>query len=85
MKYYSYRNIVVAMENDTHYKAIVSKVRIVTNMSYIMIEDIRQVDVDDYIKYLEDSKIDLQRLLDNKSSVIARLRMDLTEDVSLPF
>lgn len=85
MKYYQYRNIVIKSYDISNYKTIVSQIRNKVDISYIMIEDIKEVDIDDYIEYLENSKIELQELLDNKSEIIKRLRKDLKEEDSFAF
>ena len=57
MKYYQYRNTVIECHDDIKWQEIVLKMRSVVNKDTfhpinIMIEDIEEVDYDDYIESL---------------------------------
>jgi hypothetical protein len=56
MKYYSFRNVVIKCTDDTNWKDVVYKMRSVVNWNTfhpvtIMIEDIKQVEKEDYLEY----------------------------------
>jgi hypothetical protein len=56
MKYYSFRNVVIKCTDDTNWKDVVHKMRSVVNWNTfhpvtIMIEDIKQVEKEDYLEY----------------------------------
>lgn len=56
MKYYSFRNVVIKCTDDTNWKDVVYKMRSVVNRNTfhpitIMIEDIKQVEEEDYLEY----------------------------------
>lgn len=56
MKYYSFRSFVIKCTDDTNWRDVVYKMRSVVNRDTfhpitIMIEDIKQVEEEDYLNY----------------------------------
>jgi hypothetical protein len=54
MKYYSYGDRVMAFENEVHWKHIVSYARFMLDDNSIMIEDLEQCSIEDYVAYIEE-------------------------------
>ena len=53
MKYYSYGDVVMSFNDNVRWRTVLANMRMATKNSSIMIEDIQETDVEEYIAYLE--------------------------------
>jgi hypothetical protein len=72
MKYYSYGDRVMAFEDEVHWKHIVSYARFMLDDNSIMIEDLEQCSIEDYVAYIEEEIKQMDNELKKLKQVMCR-------------